>query len=103
MRPRKGAKEDAVVVAAKLTQMAVETSKSDRALAARQAALARKVALRFNVRFAYSLRRFTCRGCKGLLVPGVNARVRLGGKGRKALVVTCLDCGRVNRKILKQP
>lgn len=101
MRARKAAKGDAAAAAAKLTRMAVEASRTDMPLARRQAALARKVALRFNVRFDYSLKRFTCHGCKGLLVPGVNARVRLS-KERKALVVTCLDCGRVNRKILGQ-
>ena len=102
MRPRKAAKGEAEAMAAKLTRMAVETSHTDRALAARQAALARKVALRYNVRFDYSLKRFTCHGCKGLLVPGVNARVRLSNLGRKALLITCLHCGRVNRKILGQ-
>ena len=34
--------------------------------------------LKFNVRYDWSLKRFFCHGCKGLLYPGVNARVRLG-------------------------
>lgn len=102
MRPKSVAKAEAAAVAKKLTEMAVETSHTDRDLAKRQAALARKVTLRFNIRLDYPLKRFTCHGCKRLLVPGVNARVRLSARGRRVLLVTCLECGRVNRKILGQ-
>jgi RNase P subunit RPR2 len=58
--------------------------------------------LRFNVRLDYSLKRFICHGCKKLLIPGRNARVRLarGTKKTKVLRVTCLECGHVNRKLL---
>jgi len=77
-------------------------SHSNPVVAREQAALARKVKLRFNVRLDPSLTRFTCRGCKGLLVPGVNARVRLGHGKATVLRVTCADCGHVNRKIIKE-
>ena len=83
-----------------LTESAVALSHSDPAMAKRQAALARKVKLKFNVRLDPSLRAFTCRGCKGLLVPGVNARVRLGHGKPTVIRATCLDCGHVNRKVL---
>jgi ribonuclease P protein subunit RPR2 len=49
------------------------------------------------------LKRFVCHGCKKLVVPGVNARVRVGRGKPPVLRITCLGCGRVNRKILKQP
>jgi RNase P subunit RPR2 len=101
VRNKKQAKVDATEAARTLIATAVETSKTDLDLARRQAALARRVMLRYNVRFDYSLKRFTCHGCKKLLVPGVNARVRLSGGPQKVLRVTCLECGRVNRKILK--
>ncbi len=52
--------------------------------------------LKFNVRYDWSLRRFFCHGCKGLLYPGINARVRLGPA--RILLVTCADCGYVNQK-----
>jgi RNase P subunit RPR2 len=53
--------------------------------------------LKYNVRFGYDLRRFYCHGCKGLIVPGVNARVRVAGG---MLLTTCAGCGRVNKKSL---
>jgi len=55
--------------------------------------------LKYNVRFGWKLRRFYCHGCNELLVPGVNARVRVV-KG--VLRTTCASCGRVNRKTLLQ-
>ena len=102
MKPRRGAKDDAAALVAFLTESAVSLSHSNLELAKEQAALARKVKLRFNVRLEPSLRRFTCHGCKGLLVPGVNARVRLGHGKPPILRITCLECGRVNRKVLNE-
>ncbi|MDA4133988.1 MAG: ribonuclease P [Thaumarchaeota archaeon] len=93
---RREAKKEAVQTAAALIQMAAATAPSDMDLAKAQAILARRVMLKFNVRYDWSLRRFFCHGCKGLLYPGINARVRLG-PGR-FLLVTCGDCGYVNRK-----
>ena len=94
------AKDSAASLVKLLTESAVALSHTDPATAKEQAALARKVKLKFNVRLDPSLKRFTCHGCKGLLVPGVNARVRLG-HGKPAMIrVTCLDCGHVNRRVL---
>ncbi|MDG6987858.1 MAG: RNase P subunit [Nitrososphaerota archaeon] len=103
MKSRKGAKEEAAEVVRFLTESAVALSHTDPAMAREQAALARKVKLRFNVRLDPSLRRFTCHGCKELLVPGVNARVRLGHGKQAVIRVTCADCGHVNRKIVGTP
>ena len=50
--------------------MAVATAPTDIDLAKAQASLARKVMLKFNVRYDWRLRRFFCHGCKGLIVPG---------------------------------
>lgn len=100
MNPRRAPKEDAATLVRLLTESAVSLSHTNPAIARQQAALARKVKLRFNVRLDPSLTRFTCRGCKGLLVPGVNARVRLGHGKVTIIKVTCLDCGHVNRKIV---
>ncbi len=100
MQSRRHAKDDAAAVVRLLTESAVDLSHTNPAMAKEQAALARKVKLRFNVRLDPSLTRFTCRSCKGLLVPGMNARVRLG-HGKPAFIrVTCLDCGHVNRRIV---
>lgn len=100
MRTKKAAKADAAVIARSLINSAVEKSKSDLDIARKQKELAKRVMLRFNVRFDYSMKRFTCHGCKKLMVPGVNARVRLGHGDPPALRVTCLECGHVNRKLL---
>ncbi len=103
MKNRKAAKEDAAELVKLLTESSVSLSHTDLKLAKEQAALARRVKLRFNVRLDASLKRFTCRGCKSLLVPGVNARVRLGHGRPTILRVTCTECGRVNRRILSMP
>ncbi len=102
MKNPKGAKVDAASVVKLLTESAVTLSHTNPGLAKEQAALARRVRLRFNVRPDTSVSRFTCRGCKGLLVPGVNARVRLGHGKVTILRVTCADCGHVNRKIVNR-
>jgi len=96
---RKEAKARATAAARTLLELSVSTAHDDPELAKRQAALARKLMLRYNVRFGWQLRRFYCHGCKELLVPGVNARVRLA-KGM--VLTTCATCGRVNRKSLVQ-
>ncbi len=102
VKTRASAKADAAIAAKSLIGQAVKTSATDLALAKRQAELARKLMLRYNVRLDYSQKRFICRGCKKLIVPGVNARVRLG-RGKPLVVrITCLGCGRTNRKILKR-
>ncbi len=102
MKRRRASREDAAAIVRLLTESSVSLAGTDLNLAREQAALARKVMLRFNVRLDPSLKRFTCRGCKSLLVPGVNARVRLGHGKPATLRITCSDCGHVNRKILEQ-
>jgi RNase P subunit RPR2 len=96
---KKEAKRQAAIVARTLVQLAVSTANEDLDLAKQQAGLARKLMLRYNIRFDWSIRRFYCHGCKGLMVPGVNARVRVA-KG--TILTTCAACGRVNRKTLAQ-
>jgi RNase P subunit RPR2 len=98
--PRRAPKEDAAAIVRLLTESAVALSHANPGIAKEQAALARKVKLKFNVRLGPSLTRFTCHGCKSLIVPGVNARVRLGHGKTTILRVTCLDCGHVNRKVV---
>jgi ribonuclease P protein subunit RPR2 len=100
MSPRRAPKDDAATIVKLLTESAVNLSHTNPAIAKEQAALARKVKLKFNIRLNPSLSRFTCHGCKGLLVPGVNARVRLGHGKTTIIRVTCTDCGHVNRKVV---
>ena len=96
------ARDEASSLVAFLMESAVELSHTNPPMAREQAALARRVKLRFNVRLDPSLTRFTCHGCKRLLVPGVNARVRLGHGKQTILRVTCTDCGHVNRRVIEE-
>ncbi len=82
-----------------MLELSASTAQEDLELAKEQAALARKLMLKYNIRFGWDLKRFYCHGCKELMVPGVNARVRLA-KGM--VLTTCGNCGRVNRKSLGQ-
>jgi RNase P subunit RPR2 len=103
VRTRKAARGDVAELVRQLTESSVSLARKDLGMAKEQAALARRVRLRFNVRLDSSLKRYTCRGCKSLIVPGVNARVRLGHGKPAAIRITCSECGRVNRKILRRP
>jgi RNase P subunit RPR2 len=96
---RTEAKREAARIAQNLIETAQLTASRDLDLAKDQASLARQIILKFNLRFDWRLKRFFCHGCKGLIVPGVNARVRLGPN--KMLLITCADCNRVNRKKIR--
>lgn len=95
---RREAKKEAAKIAKGLIETVARTAPEDAGLARRQAALARRLALKFNLRMDWSQKRLFCHGCKNMIFPGINARVRLGPD--KILLVTCSDCGHVNRKKL---
>jgi ribonuclease P protein subunit RPR2 len=62
----------------------------------RYARMARKLAMRYNVRLPTGLRRKICKGCGRYMVTGKNCRVRLSPR-REAVIMTCLECGHVSR------
>jgi RNase P subunit RPR2 len=101
VKRRRKPKAEAGEAAKRLLELSVLEAGKNAELAKEQAALARRVMLRFNVRFGWELRRFYCHGCKKLLVPGMNARVRLTGGRPKTVRLACLECGHVNRKVLE--
>jgi ribonuclease P protein subunit RPR2 len=74
----------------------------DGELAGRQAALAKKVAMRHRVRMPYEARQLFCKKCKAFIVPGRTARVRIGRASTRAVRVTCTLCGHTYRKVLKR-
>ena len=74
----------------------------DVALAARQARLARQVAMRYRVRLPYGARQLFCKKCKAFIVPGRSSRVRVGRAKIKAIRITCLRCGHTYRKIMAE-
>jgi ribonuclease P protein subunit RPR2 len=93
------AKKEAMRMARNLLELAVRTASTDLELAKKQAMLARRIMLKFNIRFDWSLRKFYCHGCKQLILPGINATIRLGHKV-KMIRLTCNQCGFINRKVL---
>jgi ribonuclease P protein subunit RPR2 len=103
VKSRKQAKEEATGAAESLIHAAVKTSHTDIDLADAQAESARRLMLKYNVRLDYSSRRFFCHGCKKLIVPGVNATVRLSKSSPSRISLTCHRCGFVNRKIIRRP
>jgi ribonuclease P protein subunit RPR2 len=98
---KKETRDEASALVRLLVESSVATAPVDLEMAKRQAALARRLRLRYNIRPGMPHKAFTCKGCKGLLVPGVNARVRLGHGKPKAVRVTCQECGRVSRLFIE--
>jgi len=58
--------------------------------------LARKVGMRYLVRFPRELKVRYCKKCGSYLVPGNNCRIRLKGR---YVAITCLKCGSIKRYI----
>ncbi len=73
---------------------AEKTFKTDRKRADRYANLARKIQMRYKVRFPRTWKRRMCKKCKKFLTPGVNCRIRIY---KKTIIITCLECNNVTR------
>jgi ribonuclease P protein subunit RPR2 len=58
--------------------------------------LARKIGLRYNIRFPRELKRKFCKKCNSLLIPGLTSRIRIDSK-KKILTVKCLKCEKIYR------
>ena len=56
--------------------------------------LARKIAMKYKVKFPKELKRRFCKHCYNYLVPSVNCRVRLT---QKKVVYSCLNCKKFMR------
>jgi len=80
-----------------LYKFAREAFGEDPPLANRYVEIARRIGMRCEVRIPRELKQFTCKGCRGLLVPGANCRVRIRSDKGTTVVMTCLKCGRVKR------
>ena len=68
----------------------------DPKLSKRYVELARKISMRTKVRIPSSEKRYLCKGCGTILIPGRNARVRVLS-GNPRIVITCLSCGTLRR------
>jgi ribonuclease P protein subunit RPR2 len=54
--------------------------------------LARKIGLRYNIRFPKELKRKFCKNCNTLLIPGKTSSIRVS---KKNLIVKCLNCNKI--------
>ncbi len=68
----------------------------DPSLSRRYVQLARKIAMRYNLRIPSEYKRSFCKECNSYLVPGLNSRVR-ASPSHESVTVTCLECGNVSR------
>ncbi len=82
-----------------LFDMGVASVKSGRIrYAKRYGELIRKISMRCRVAIPKSIRRWICKNCSVIMVPGFSARVRSRRKGKTLRVVTtCLVCGWMHR------
>jgi ribonuclease P protein subunit RPR2 len=76
---------------------AKEAFSTNRLLARRYVELARRIGMKAGVRLTREQKLFICKGCRSLLVPGVNCRVRTRSEYGTTVLITCLDCGAKKR------
>ena len=93
MRDRDLAKEKV----RELFNLADETFKNSPALANRYISLARKIAMKFNIRLAKYKRKF-CKHCYNYLKPGVNSKTRIH---KSRIIIYCKNCKKYTRIPLK--
>jgi len=78
----------------KLFSEADEVFSKDKKLANRYVSLARKIAMKFNLRMPKVYKRRFCKHCYSYLKPGKNLRVRTKNK---KVVYYCLECKKFMR------
>ncbi len=79
-----------------LLRQAREMLDKDPRLSKRYVELAWKISMRTKVRIPSSEKRYLCKACGRVLIPGRNARVRVLS-GNPRIVITCLSCGTLRR------
>ena len=58
--------------------------------------IARKIAMKYNVKIPRELKRKFCHHCYHYLYPGKNVKIRINRK-TQAVEYICLDCGKITR------
>lgn len=80
----------------KLGVLAVESGRIE--YARRYGELVRRISMRCRVGIPRSIKRWICKNCSVIMVPGLNARIRSRREGKTLRVVTtCLVCGWIHR------
>ena len=85
-----------------LINNAISNARLNPDLAKMQADLAWRISTHQRIRMPYELRMNFCKQCKNFIVPGVNARVRIGRTHLKAIRITCNFCEHTYRKVIAQ-
>ncbi|MEM3061851.1 MAG: ribonuclease P [Candidatus Bathyarchaeia archaeon] len=80
-----------------LFRLANKIFHENKSLARRYLELAKRISMRSKVRIPREYRRFVCKSCGNLLVPGVNCKVRIRPEKGTTVVINCLDCGLIMR------
>ena len=85
-----------------LINNAISNARRNPDLAQKEARLARRISTHHRIKMPYELRMNFCKQCKNFIVPGVNARVRIGRTNLKAIRITCNFCEHTYRKVIAQ-
>jgi len=81
----------------RLFEKARKVADEDPELAKRYAHIARRISLRTRTSIPDRYKRWICPRCKSFLIPGKNCRVRLRQRREPHLVITCEECGYIQR------
>jgi ribonuclease P protein subunit RPR2 len=79
-----------------LIAKAREMVEKDPEISRRYVDLAWRISERTKVRIPSDLKRYLCKGCGIVMIPGTNERVRVHARDN-GVVITCLSCGTVKR------
>jgi len=72
--------------------------RGDYALAKRYGELIRRIAMKARIRIPKNIKRWICKNCNIIMVPGINVRIRTRREGKTLRVITrCLVCGWIHR------
>jgi ribonuclease P protein subunit RPR2 len=78
----------------KLFEEADKIFKKNKKLSNRYVEIARKIAMKLNLKMPKKYKRQFCKHCYNFLKNGVNSRVRVQ---KKRVIIYCLDCKKFNR------
>jgi ribonuclease P protein subunit RPR2 len=87
-----------------LFELGIESVKNgDYELARRYGELIYRIAMKVRVKIPRNIKRWICKNCYVVMVPGINARIRIRRDGKTLRVITrCLTCGWIHRYEFKR-
>ena len=97
--PKQAAKKLAKAEIRELFESAKKVFKTSSAMANKQVAKARRLAMKHKLAIPNEFKRRFCKHCYSYLVPGVNVRIRTQ---KSRVVYSCLKCKKFTRFVLKK-